>query len=325
MSNKVIKEILFSKKNNIEKCNILCVGDIILDHYIYGRVERMSPEAPIPILLFENENYQLGGVGNVARNLSSLGAKSSLISFMGDDPSSKKIQKLISKEKNIKQTKVKLFGYEAPIKTRYINNLSHLVRVDKENTSLKMNSTFKKNLLLILNKKIKKSDLVILSDYNKGFFDKYLIQKIVKIAKNYNKIIIADPKKNDLSAYSGIDIITPNQKEIENAAGKSLKNERDLIIFSRSIIRKYNIKEILITRSEKGMLLIGKDYSRKYKANAKSVFDVTGAGDTVISILALMKAVGVSTEISTQISNFAAGLIIGKYGTAVLTYKELIS
>lgn len=325
MSNKVIKEILFRKKNNIEKCNILCVGDIILDHYIYGRVERMSPEAPIPILLFENENYQLGGVGNVARNLSSLGVKSSLISFIGDDPSSKKIQKLISKEKNIKHTKVKLFGYETPTKTRYINNLLHLIRVDKENTSLKMNNTFKKNLLLILDKKIKKSDLVILSDYNKGFFDKYLIQKIVKIAKNYNKIIIADPKKNDLSVYSGIDIITPNQKEIENAAGKSLKNERDLIVFSRSIIKKYNIKEILITRSEKGMLLIGKDYSRSYKANAKSVFDVTGAGDTVISILALMKAVGESTEISTQISNFAAGLIIGKYGTAALTYKELIS
>jgi len=317
-------KLLINQKKNIENCNILCIGDIILDHYIYGRVERMSPEAPIPILLFEKENYQLGGVGNVARNISSLGAKCSLIFFSGNDISSKKINKLIINESNIQQIKVKLTGYETPVKTRYISNQEHLVRVDKEKTYFKITADLKKKLLLILDKKIKKSDLVILSDYNKGFFDKYLIQKIVMIAKKYKKIIIADPKKNDLSAYSGVDIITPNQKEIDNAAGKNLKIEKEILAFSRNIINKYDIKEILLTRSEKGMLLIGKDYSRKYKANAKKVFDVTGAGDTVISVLALMKAIGMNTETSSQISNHAAGLIIGKRGTAALTYKELI-
>ena len=325
MNNKTIRKLLFNKKKNIENCDILCIGDIILDHYIYGNVERMSPEAPIPILLFEKEYYQLGGVGNVARNLSSLGAKSSLVSFSGEDFSSKQIKKLILKEDKIKQIKLKLNDFETPIKTRYINNLEHLVRVDKEKCNFKIDNNFKKNLLIVINKKIKSSDLIILSDYNKGFFDKNLIQKIVKIAKKHNKIIIADPKKNDFSAYSGIDIITPNQKEIEDAAGKSLKSEQEIIVFSRSIINKYNIKKILVTRSEKGMLLIGKDFTKKYKATAKKVFDVTGAGDTVVSILALMKAIGLNTEISTQISNHAAGLIIGKRGTAVLSFKELIS
>tara|TARA_B100000787_G_scaffold156949_1_gene133413 strand:- start:1048 stop:2025 length:978 start_codon:yes stop_codon:yes gene_type:complete len=325
MIKKLISDSLGDKEYNIKKCNILCIGDIILDHYIYGKVERMSPEAPIPILLFEKENYQLGGVGNVAKNLSSIGAKCSLLFLSGDDISSKKISKLIFNEKNIKQLKVKLKDFETPIKTRYINNLNHLVRVDKENIHFKITSSFKKKLLILLDKEIKNSDLVILSDYNKGFLDEYLIQKIVKLSKKYNKIIIADPKKNNLNAYAGIDIITPNQKEIFDAAGKILKNEKEIIAFCRKIINKHSIKEILLTRSEKGMLLIGCDYSIKFKTNAKNVFDVTGAGDTVISILALMKALGINTIISSQISNYAAGIIVGKPGTATLTFKELIS
>ena len=304
---------------------ILVIGDSCKDIFIYGNIERMSPEAPIPILLFKKENYQLGGVGNVARNLSSLGAKCSLIVFSGDDASSKKIKTLILKEKNIKQANVNLPNYETPIKTRYINKLDHLVRVDKENTNFKLNNNIKKKLLILIDKKIKESDLVILSDYDKGFFNKLLIKKIVKIAKKYNKIIIADPKKNDLSAYSGMDIITPNQKEIEDAAGKTLKSEKELIIFCRSIINKYNINEILLTRSEKGMLLITNDHYKKYKANLTKVLDVTGAGDTVISILALMKALGLNTDTSSKISNYAASLVIKKRGTAALNCKELIS
>ena len=325
MHKKLIKELLLNRKKNIKNCNILCMGDIILDHYIYGRVDRISPEAPIPILLFEKENYQLGGVGNVARNLSSLGAKCSLVSFSNNDNFSKIINKLILNEKKIKHIKIKLNNYKTPIKTRYLNNLSHLIRVDKENTNIKISNTVKKNLSITLNKKIKETDLIILSDYSKGFFDKNLIKNIVKIAKKYNKKIIVDPKNNDFSTYAGIDIITPNQKELNDAAGKILKNEREIILFSRSIIAKHKIKEILITRSEKGMLLVGPDYAKKYKANAKNVFDVTGAGDTVVSILALMTALGMNTETSSQISNHAAGLIIGKLGTAALNFKELIT
>ena len=325
MHKKLIKELLLNRKKNIKNCNILCMGDIILDHYIYGRVDRISPEAPIPILLFEKENYQLGGVGNVARNLSSLGAKCSLVSFSNNDNFSKIINKLILNEKKIKHIKIKLNNYKTPIKTRYLNNLSHLIRVDKENTNIKISNTVKKNLSITLNKKIKETDLIILSDYSKGFFDKNLIKNIVKIAKKYNKKIIADPKNNDFSTYAGIDILTPNQKELNDAAGKILKNEREIILFSRSIIAKHKIKEILITRSEKGMLLVGPDYAKKYKANAKNVFDVTGAGDTVVSILALMTALGMNTETSSQISNHAAGLIIGKLGTAALNFNELIT
>ena len=297
----------------------------MLDHYIYGKVHRISPEAPIPILLNEEEKFLLGGVGNVAKNLSVLGAKCTLLSIIGIDNASKKIKKLISIDKNIKPELVTLKNYIAPVKTRYIKNSEHLLRVDKEKNNIKKNKTALLNISKSLKKNIKKCDLIIISDYDKGFLDRFLIKEIISIAKKYDKLIIADPKKNNLGIYANTDIITPNQKELNDAARKELKKESEIISFSRSIIKKYNINEILLTRSEKGMMLIGRNFLKKYRANAKKVMDVTGAGDTVISILALMKAFGLSTEESVQISNYSAGIVIGKRGTATLTYKELIS
>tara|TARA_B100001057_G_scaffold161708_1_gene162339 strand:- start:2712 stop:3686 length:975 start_codon:yes stop_codon:yes gene_type:complete len=324
MKKKILNNIYIDRKK-ISKCRILCIGDLMLDHYIYGKVHRISPEAPIPILLNEEEKFLLGGVGNVAKNLSVLGAKCTLLSIIGIDNASKKIKKLISIDKNIKSELVTLKNYIAPVKTRYIKNSEHLLRVDKEKNNIKKNKTVLLNISKSLEKNIKKCDLVIISDYDKGFLDRFLIKEIISIAKNYDKLIIADPKKNNLGIYANTDIITPNQKELNDAARKELKKESEIISFSRSIIKKYNINEILLTRSEKGMMLIGRNFLKKYKANAKKVMDVTGAGDTVISILALMKAFGLSTEESVQISNYSAGIVIGKRGTATLTYKELIS
>ena len=321
--NLVIKTTIQRKK--ISKCNILCIGDVMLDHYVYGNVYRSSPEAPIPILLKKNEKYFLGGAGNVARNLSDLGAKCTLLAIIGTDSASKKIKNLVSNEKNIKSELITLENYSCPVKTRYIKNSEHLLRVDKEITSFKKSKKLFSSISKSLLKNIKKSNLIIISDYNKGLINKSLVEEITKIAKKNRKIIIADPKKINLGTYAQIDVLTPNQKELNDAAGKLLKNENEIIAFSRSIITKYNIREILLTRSEKGMLLIGENYIKKYKANAKKVCDVTGAGDTVVSTLALMKAIGLNTEISAEISNYAAGITIGKHGTATLLLKELIS
>ena len=324
----MIKRDFLNKKNikrkKINKCRILCIGDVMLDHYVYGRVKRLSPEAPIPILINDEEKFVLGGAANVARNLSDLGAQCTLLSIVGNDSASEKIKNLVSLDKNINSQLLTTKNYTSPIKTRYINNTGHLLRVDKEKNIFNKNKKLLSNIRKLIIKNIKKCNLIILSDYNKGFLNKTLIKEIVKIAKKYNKLIIADPKKNNLGIYAYIDIITPNVKELNDAAGKNLKNEREIISFSRSIINKYKIKEILLTRSEKGMILIGSDYVKKYRATNKKVKDVTGAGDTVISTLALMKAIGFSTEISSQISNYAAGIIIGKRGTATLKYDEFM-
>ena len=187
-------------------------------------------------------------------------------------------------------------------------------------------SNLRKNKIgiIALTKNIKQCDLIILSDYNKGFLDRSLIKQIVAIAKKNDKLIVADPKKNDFSNYAGINILTPNQKEISNSANKNLNSEKKIINFSRYIMKKYNINEILVTRSSKGMLLIGKDYIEKILATSKNVKDVTGAGDTVIGVLALMKALGMNSIDASNVANIAAGITIEKLGTASLSYSELI-
>tara|TARA_B100001094_G_C18187732_1_gene804983 strand:- start:650 stop:1630 length:981 start_codon:yes stop_codon:yes gene_type:complete len=323
MEIKEIKKLLVKHKAKISTSNILCIGDMILDHYIYGNVERISPEAPIPILLFRKEVYELGGVGNVVRNITSLGSKVTLLNLSGFDDYSKKINHLINKNKNIKKLVFKVPGFTTPIKTRYINNSSHLVRVDKENANFKLSVSLKKTILEKIRKKISKFDLVILSDYNKGMLDKELIQKIIKIANNNNKIIIVDPKKNDLSIYSNANIITPNQKEVTDSVNKKFLSEKDLRLVGKKIIKNNKIGHLLVTRSEKGMLLINDNFIKKYSAFTKKVYDVTGAGDTVVAALSVMISIGLDIKTSVLISNFIASIVIGKKGTAVMNYSDL--
>lgn len=322
-----IKTLFNHKKINRKKivsCNILCVGDIMLDHYVIGKIERFSPEAPIPVLLCDNEKFNLGGVGNVAKNLSDIGVNCTLLSLIGKDSNSNRIRQLLNQDKKIKSEMLSLKNFKTTLKKRYINNSKHLLRVDDENISFRKSKKLRDKLKKILTKNIKQCDLIILSDYNKGFLDRSLIKQIVAIAKKNDKLIIADPKKNDFSNYAGINILTPNQKEISNSANKNLNSEKKIINFSRFIMKKYNINEILVTRSSKGMLLIGKDYIEKILATSKNVKDVTGAGDTVIGVLALMKALGMNSIDASNVANIAAGITIEKLGTASLSYSELI-
>ena len=324
MLNKNLVSFLKKNKKNISKSKIICIGDIILDHYINGKVERMSPEAPVPILMMESQKYEIGGAGNVAKNISNMGAKTTLICLSGNDQSSVIVKKLLQKEKNIKSVSINVPNFKTPTKTRLINKEDHLLRVDNENIYFKLINKYKVLIIQHLKKEIKKNDVIVLSDYDKGLLDKDLIKKIIKISIQYNKIIIADPKKIDLSSYSGVDILTPNQKEITDAAKKKYLDEKNLVKFGKNIIKKYNIKNLLITRSEKGMLLINSKSIKKVKADTKKVIDVTGAGDTVIATIALMLTLGLSVEDSIKISNYAAGIIIGKSGTASINYLDLI-
>tara|TARA_A100001011_G_scaffold399234_2_gene506907 strand:- start:30 stop:1010 length:981 start_codon:yes stop_codon:yes gene_type:complete len=315
---------LSSYKKKIKKINILCIGDIILDHYIYGKIHRISPEAPVPILLYESEKYELGGAGNVAKNISSLGCQVNLLSLYGNDNSSKKLKNLEKANKNIKSLKVKINNYFVPTKVRFINESDQKLRVDRETQNFKLTVIQKKLIIANVKKKITSTDLVVLSDYNKGTLDQDLARKIINLAKKNKKIVVADPKKINLSAYKNADIITPNQKELADAAGKNLSSEKELIRFSRKIIKKNNINNILITRSEKGMLLVNDKYVKKFKANVKNAIDVTGAGDTVVAVLSVMMALGLDLDISVKISNDAAGIVVKKKETANVSLKDLI-
>ena len=324
MLNQKLINLLKKNKRYISKSKIICIGDIILDHYITGKVERTSPEAPVPIFIMKKQKYEIGGVGNVAKNISSIGAKPTLLCLSGNDHSSMIIKKLLDDDTNIKDINIRIPNFKTPKKTRFIKDKKHLFRIDDENTGFKLINKYKKIILKKLDNEIKKNDLIILSDYNKGLFDKNLIKKIIKLSIKYNKKIIADPKKIDLSIYGYIDILTPNQKEMTDAAKKKLLNEKNLIKFGKSIIQKNKIKNLLITRSEKGMLLINNDLIKKFKSNPKKVIDVTGAGDTVIAVLGLMLALNFSVDESIEVSNYAAGKAIGISGTASLRFADLI-
>jgi D-beta-D-heptose 7-phosphate kinase/D-beta-D-heptose 1-phosphate adenosyltransferase len=325
MLNKKLISILKKNKKNISKLKIICIGDIILDHYIIGNVERISPEAPVKILKMNTEKYEIGGVGNVAINIANLGAKPNLLCLTGDDYSSLIIKKLLRKEKNINNINVKIPSFRTPKKTRFLEDKNHLLRVDDESTDFKLKDKFKDIIIKKLKGIIKKNDLIVLSDYNKGLLDKKLICLIIKLAIKYNKKIIADPKKIDLSIYSNVDILTPNQKEMVDATNIKILNEKNLIKSGKCVVQKYNISNLLITRSEKGMLLINRDGIKKLKSNPKKVIDVTGAGDTVVAIIGLMLALKLSVNESVEISNYAAGKVIGLSGTASLKFEDLIS
>ena len=324
MLNKKLISLLKKNKKNISQCRIICIGDIILDHYINGKVERISPEAPVPILIMKNKKYEIGGAGNVVRNISNMGAKTTLICLSGNDSSSMIIKKLLKENKRIKNISVKVPNFKTPTKTRFINETEHLLRLDNENINFKLINKYKVLIIEKLKKEIIKNDLIILSDYDKGLLDKDLIKKIIKISIQNNKIIIADPKKIDLSSYEGVNVLTPNQKEITDSSKKIFLNEKNLIKYAKSIVKKYKIQNILITRSEKGMLLVNNKSINKIKANAKKITDVTGAGDTVIAMLALMLTLKLSIDDSIKISNYAAGLVIGKSGTSCINYSDLI-
>ena len=324
MSNDSIENLIKSNSKKINKARILCVGDLILDQYIYGNVERMSPEAPVPILSINEENFQLGGVGNVARNISSLGGKATIVSMIGKDYSSKYIEKLIKKEKNLKSNFVVEENHSTPLKMRFLNNFTQLLRADKEKIKSKSNNSNIKKIKDKIKKQIELCDAIVISDYKKGLITKEFIKEIVKLAKKTKKIILADPKNKDFKIYEGVDFLTPNQKELSEATNNYIDSEKEAVESGKQIIEKCKIKNVLVTRSEKGMILISNKNFKNFPTLAKEIYDVSGAGDTVIAVLAIMIASGFDLETAVLLSNHAAGIVVGKKGTAVTTQEEMI-
>ena len=316
--------LLKKNKKTIGSTNIICIGDIILDHYVYGNINRMSPEAPIPILNINKNKYLLGGAANVANNLTSLGAKVILISLFSKDEISKKISDLIVKNRNIKNFPVIDTKYKTPEKTRYINNSSQLLRTDNEIENYRTNKKNEDKLFNIFKKNINKCNIVIISDYCKGTLPETLLKKIIKVSKNNNKKIIVDTKKINFSTFRGVDLITPNTDEFIKAAGINKFNEKKLIQTAQEMCKNLDLKGILITRSSDGMLLVNKSYRKKINSIAKDVYDVTGAGDTVLAAVALLKAIGIDTLLALDFANYAASKVIEKQGTAVISIKDFL-
>ena len=299
--------------------NILVIGDIILDQYIDGQCVKISPEKPVPILEYANNFYKLGGAANVTANLFSIGANVELMSIIGNDESSRLVQSKL-KNKKIKNTLLKINDFFISKKTRVISGQHQFLRIDyeKKNYMLKKKDTIR--FLNILKKKINSINIIIISDYGKGCLSIELLQKIILLAKKKRIKVFVDPSKNtnNYIGYKNAYCIKPNNIELEKFASLYIKKKKDNKDKIKVMKKLLNCNMILLTMGEDGMLLFDKNKFRYIKKHVKNVFDVTGAGDTVISVFVFLYAIGYSSLISAQIANICASKVIEKF----LSVKE---
>ncbi len=308
--------------NYCRQTKALIIGDIMLDRYVIGNVNRISPEAPVPIFLSDSTKQVLGGAGNVYNNLISLGVKTTLISLIGNDNFGSQIQSTL---KNIKNTKFYLFKEKnkpTTVKTRYSVKGQQLIRVDEEKID-KLSDIAHKFILKTFKKELQKHNVVILSDYNKGIFTPKLTKELIKLS-NTNKIpIIVDPKNKDFNIYKNASLITPNQLEASLVTNLPCKNNKETEVCAKSIMNRFSIKNVLITRGSGGLSYIEKNMSIHQPTNKIEVFDVSGAGDTVLAILSVCVPNKIPVKKSLELANKAAGVVVGKIGTSTISLKEL--
>lgn len=297
---------------------IAVIGDFMIDHYLWGKSNRISPEAPVPVVEVEKEEDRLGGAGNVVNNLITLGADVLVSSVIGKN--SKRMLKLLE-EKNIDTSGIFIDkNRETIIKSRVIASHQQVIRYDRE-TINPISEEYESKIIDYLNKHIENIEIILLSDYEKGVLTKTLTQKIIKLANKFNKKLIIDPKK-DFSKYINAWMLKPNKKELETAAGMQIKNKEDLIKAGWMVKKELNLDYLLVTLSEDGMALFG-DKFVEVPTMAREVYDVTGAGDTVLASLGYYLSKNDDLVSAMHFANAAAAVVVGKLGSATVTLEEI--
>lgn len=305
-------------KEQLAQAKVLVVGDVMLDRYWYGAVDRISPEAPVPVVRITREENRLGGCANVAFNAVSVGAQASLLSVVGDDEASHLLQDLIAKSGI-----TPYFGRDAQLKTtvklRVIGRQQQLLRVDFENTPQNevLSSQTQQFMQLLPDHPV-----VLFSDYGKGGLAH--VTDMIAAARKANKAVLIDPKGSDFSRYAGATCITPNRAELKQVVG-GWNSEEELSTKAHNLRNELQLDAVLLTRSEEGMTLFDAQGVAHIAAQAREVFDVTGAGDTVIATLAALVAAGMSLREAMPWANRAGGVVVGKFGTATVSYEELFA
>lgn len=315
-----IKNIFASLKGH----RLMVVGDLILDEYIWGSLERISSEAPVGIIESKSENLALGGAANVANNLIAIGLNVDIFGVIGKDDKGKQLSKLLKKRGVSVDGIVEDESRHTTNKIRVIANHQQILRIDREKRD-PLAADVRKKLLQAISAKISEVDGVILSDYGKGVVTEQFVKELVKIAAKHKKKIIADPKGSDYSKYKGVAILTPNKREASEASGVKIDSEANLKKAAKHILETFGGEALLITRGDEGMSLFKSDLSSAHISTvAKEVYDVSGAGDTVIGVFAGLFFNGLDMAEAVEIANIAAGIEVGKIGTAVVTSSEII-
>jgi rfaE bifunctional protein kinase chain/domain len=320
---------LKAKVRNIQssglKPTILVIGDLMIDHYIIGGATRLSPEAPVPIVNVTKETYTLGGAGNVVQNLVALGAGVTVAGVIGDDASAAQVIEILTNEGVATHTIIKDSSRPTTVKTRILAGSHQLVRVDREVTDA-VSVTIEDEMVGKLSDYISQADMVVLSDYNKGLFSPSLTQKVITEANKHGKKVVIDPKGLNYEKYKGAFIIKPNRKELAEAAKtEKIKSIENLQQAAKVIFDQTGTEYIVVTLSEEGMVILSEAEYTALPVKATEVFDVTGAGDTVLATIAYFIAAGLSVVEACELANHAAAIVIRHVGSATTTIEEIIN
>lgn len=303
-------------RTQFSKTRLLVVGDVMLDRYWFGDTGRISPEAPVPVVQVEKIDERLGGAANVARNASALGAQTTILGVVGEDEAGKRVEQLLL-ESGV-QSQLQTDGnVPTTVKLRVIARQQQLIRLDFEEAPSQISLDVKLKRFKSLLPNI---DIVILSDYGKGALEQ--VSAMIELANASKKLVLVDPKGDAYDKYKGATVLTPNRSELRQVVGQ-WSSEDDLTLRAQSLRKNLGLGALLLTRSEEGMTLFTDKGTEHVRAQAREVFDVSGAGDTVIAALAVAMGAGWSLERAMALANRAGGIVVGKLGTATVSAEEL--
>ncbi len=314
----------FQEKNNKQQQEqLLVIGDVMLDEYHWCDVSRISPEAPVPVCQVTKTTLAPGGAANVSHNMNALGMTTSLCGFIGKDSSGDKLFKLLQKEGIGCDYLLKAESVPTILKSRIIARHQHVARVDREDAQ-----SISEDMLASLKSHIQKSlettKVMILSDYLKGVLSTESTRQFIQIASKNGIPVVVDPKGDDYAKYQGATLITPNFSEFQQAIKRPINTEEEVYQYGKELKKSLDLEALLITRSEKGMTLIDQqDKKHDIKTVSKDVYDITGAGDTVVAVMSACIAAGLSLLDAAKLANFAAGIVVSKVGTATTTLSEM--
>jgi D-beta-D-heptose 7-phosphate kinase/D-beta-D-heptose 1-phosphate adenosyltransferase len=305
------------------RCRVLILGDVMLDEYMWGTVSRISPEAPVPVVAVRSESVKVGGAGNVATNVAALGGQATLIGLTGNDPAAERLAH------ELEQAGVKSDGLiedrsrPTTIKSRVVAGSQHVVRFDRESDA-PVSRAVRGRVMGALRERLPEADVLLISDYAKGLVSAGLVREVLALAARHRRMVAVDPKVEHLPLFKKVTVVAPNHHEAAAAAHLTVRTEADLLRVGRVLLRRLNARAVLITRGEQGMSLFeaGKPVVH-IPTVAREVYDVTGAGDTVMGALSLALAAGADMHEAAVIANFAAGVVVGKRGTATVSRAEL--
>ncbi len=305
------------------RCHVLILGDVMLDEYMWGAVSRISPEAPVPVVAVRSESVKVGGAGNVATNVATLGGRASLIGLVGNDVAAERLGHELELAGVKSDGLIVDASRPTTIKSRVVAGSQHVVRFDRESDA-PISRAIRRRVVAAARERLPEADVLLISDYAKGLVGPGLVREILGLAARHRKLVVVDPQVQHLPLFKGVTVVAPNHHEAAAAARLSVRSEADLLRVGWVLVRRLKARAVLITRGEQGMSLFetGKPVVH-IPTVAREVYDVTGAGDTVMGALSLALAAGADMHKAAVIANYAAGVVVGKRGTATVTRAEL--